>query len=171
MKTLVVGMQSSGASFVTFSLAQRPGTIAVVDLYCQELAPSLDAEARQFDVLLKCTITAAIPLTAQIKRFRPDRIVLVTRNVDAIRQSLCRKPWRDQAGTMGQKLAVYQDLLLRRLDQFDQIICYERFIKQPREIVRSPEDILGFNAAHSSWACDNYKTRWGFGALRLESMP
>jgi hypothetical protein len=166
MKTLVVGMQSSGASFVTFGLAQRPDTVAVVDLHCLERVPNLDAELAGADLILKCTITAAIPLAEQIVRFRPDRLVLVTRNIDDVRASLTDKPWRDEAGTLDAKCDVYRDLLLRHLDWFDEVIVFERFVRSALAITRTPDDILRFNADGSAWCRDHYGTKWGFGALR-----
>lgn len=166
MKTLVVGMQSSGASFVAFGLAQRPDTVAVVDLHCLERVPNLDAELQGTDLLLKCTITAAIPLAEQIVRFLPDRLVLVTRNIDDVRASLTDKPWRDEAGALDAKCDVYRDLLLRHLDWFDEVIAYERFARAVPVITRSPDDILRFNADRSAWCRDFYGTKWGFGALR-----
>jgi len=167
MKTLVVGMQSSGASFVTFCLAQPPATIAVVDLYCQEHAPRLDEEARQFDVIVKCTITATIPLSRQIERFRPDRLILVSRNIDDVRRSLRTKPYRDQAGAMEEKIAVYRELLLRQLGRFDEVISYERFTRRLVPISRRKNEIVAFNAAHSAWCRENYGKKWGFGGLRV----
>lgn len=167
MKTLVVGMQSSGASFVTFCLAQGPDTVAVVDLHCRERVPDLDAELAGADLVLKCTITAAVPLAEQVERFRPDRLVLVTRNIDDIRKSLSGKPWRDEAGTLDAKCDVYRDLLLRHLDWFDEVICYERFARTPPAITRSPDAVRRFNAARSAWCRETFGRKWGFGALRL----
>lgn len=168
MKTLVVGMQSSGASFVTFGLAQRPDTVAVIDLFCEERVPTeLVAETAGADLVLKCTITAAIPLAEQNVRFRPNRLVLVTRNIDDVRASLNDKPWRDEAGTLDAKCDVYRDLLLRHLDWFDEVIAYERFARVAPAITRSPGDILRFNAERSAWCREQYGKKWGFGALRL----
>ena len=39
MRILVYGMQSSGASLFTYFLAQRPDTIAVIDLWDGVVAP------------------------------------------------------------------------------------------------------------------------------------
>lgn len=98
MKTLVYGMQSSGASFVAFCLAQKPNTIAVVDLFCREEAPTLDGEADGCDVVLKCVVNTIVPFQKQLERFRPDRVLLVTRNVDDVAASLGAKPYRDLGG-------------------------------------------------------------------------
>ena len=70
----------------------------------------------QFDVIMKCTVAATIPLLEQVERFEPDRLILVTRNIDDIRWSLSTKPWRDQAGATEEKIAVYRNLLLRGMD-------------------------------------------------------
>ena len=115
MKQLVIGMQSSGASYVTFMLAQARPCVAVIDLYCEQPAPQLIEESLAHDVILKCTITANIPIEEQIARFSPDNIVLVTRSVVDISRSLNKKRWRDHGGTMEDKIQVYQDILLKRL--------------------------------------------------------
>ena len=169
MKTLVVGMQSSGASFVTFCLAQQPDTIAVVDLYSGAVAPPLVGESRNRDVILKCTISARIPLQNQIRRFQPDRTILVTRNADAIRASLKQKHYRNQDGSIDAKVRVYRDILMRHLVWFDEIISYERFAANPPPITRTKAEVLEFNKKHSAWCRKYYRKRWGFGGLREDN--
>ncbi len=165
MKTLVYGMQSGGASFVTFCLAQRPNTIAVVDLFCREEAPSLDEEAGRHDVILKCVVNTGVSLQTQIERFRPDRLVLATRNIDDVAASLETKPYRDLGGAIRQKLAIYRDTLLRRLRLFDEVLAYERHAAEPPTICRGQREILDFNAAHSHWCRRFFGRKWGFGGL------
>ena len=171
MKTLVYGMQSSGASFVTFCLAQKPNTIAVIDLFCREEAPRLDEEADGRGVILKCVVNTVVPLKTQVERFRPDRLLLVTRNVDDVAASLGAKPYRDLGGPMKQKLDIYQDVLLRRLHLFDTVISYERFAADPPEIHRSRQEIVNFNATHSPWCRKYFGRKWGFGGLRSTERP
>jgi hypothetical protein len=166
MKTLLVGMQSSGASFVTFCLAQAPRTIAVVDLWCDFVAPPLIQESARFDIILKATITANIPLERHLQSLKPDRFILVTRNVDEIRQSLVRKPWRDSGGLLEVKLRIYEDILLRKVHWFDQVIAYERVARTPPPLHRSREDIRRFNCEHSVWCKEAFEKQWGFGAYR-----
>ncbi len=167
MKTLVVGMQSSGASFVTFALAQRP-MIAIIDLYNRCLAPLLEEESQQYDIILKCTITATIPLIQQFQRFQPDRAILVTRDVDAIRRSLRQKEYRDDMGTMEQKVGVYTLLLLHHMDWFDEVISYERFVKKNHPLVTTISEVTGFTEDHSRWARDNRGVSWGIGNLKSQ---
>lgn len=166
MKTLVYGMQSSGASFVTWTLAQAPGTIAVIDLFCREEAPSLDEEAAKYNVIVKCVVNTKIPLERQIELFRPDRLLLVTRNIDDLRTSLSSKPYRDLGGPLAEKLAIYEDVLRRGLHQFDSVISYERVAARPSEIRRTVEQVVEYSKAHSPWCRKFHHHKWGVGGLR-----
>ena len=170
LKTLVYGMQSGGASFVTWRLAQRPGTIAVIDLFCREEAPCLDEEATGHDVILKCVVNMLVPLETQIERFRPDRLVLVTRNIDDLTRSLAGKPYRDLGGSMEAKLAVYQNILFRGLPLFHQVISYERIAAHALETRRTVQEVVEFSKSRSAWCGKFYGHKWGVGGL-LESHP
>lgn len=171
MKTLLVGMQSSGASYATLCLAQDPKTIAVIDLWCEFVAPALVLESSRLDVILKVTITSTIPIERHLISFKPDRLILVTRNVDAIRTSLSRKPWRDAGGSMEAKFKSYEDILLRRMHWFDEVVSYERLVRVPRKIVRKPDEIRQFNCQRSTWCREHFGRGWGFGAYREDGLP
>jgi hypothetical protein len=166
LKTLVYSMQSGGASFVTWGLAQRPGTIAVLDLFCREEAPPLDEEGFAHDVILKCVINTAVPLERQIERFRPDRLVLVTRNIDDLTKSLATKRYRDLGGSMEAKLAVYRNTLLRDLALFDQVISYERFAAHAPEMHRTVREVVEFSKSRSAWCREFFGHKWAVGGLR-----
>lgn len=152
---------------MTLGFAQCPKTIAIVDLFCTEPAPDLDQEAKLFDVVLKCTINTEHHLEDQVERFKPDRVILVTRDVAAIWSSLMRKDWRDRAGLIDQKIRIYEEILSRRLHVFDRIISFERFVAEPWHIKRGRDEIVDFNARHSQWAKENYEKKWSFGAVRF----
>jgi hypothetical protein len=149
-------------------LAQKPETIAVIDLFCNQVAPALDREAETCDVILKCTVTANISFEQQIAAFRPDRLVLVTRNIEAIRASLSRKPWANAGGGLDRKCAIYTDVLLRRIHHFDEVISYERLCSVNTPLTRSCAQILAHNQSHSIWCRDSFGSRWGFGAFAAE---
>lgn len=173
MKTLVYGMQSSGATYVAFCLAQPyrldgegPPTVAVLDLFSPEVCPSLDEEARQCDVLVKCTINTGIPLDRHIESFQPDRLVLVTRNIGDVRASLSRKAHRNLGGPLEAKLAAYRSLLETELHRFDRVISYERFRRDGSPVCRNPNEIVEDSRRLSDWCNKNWRRRWGIGALR-----
>ncbi len=170
MKTLVYSIQSGGASFVTWGLAQRPDTIAVIDLFCREEAPCLDVEAAEYDVILKCVVNTKVPLERQIESFRPDRLVLVTRNIGDLTRSLTTKLYRDLGGSLEAKLAIYHDVLLRGLPLFDEVVSYERFAAHVPENRRTLREIVEFGKSQSAWCRKFYGHKWGLGALR-ESIP
>jgi len=155
---------------VTWRLAQRPGTIAVIDLFCREKAPCLDEEAAGHDVILKCVVNTLVPLETQIEHFRPDRLVFVTRNIDYLTRSLAAKPYRDLGGSLEAKLAVYQNTLLRGLPLFDQVISYERFAARTPDIRRTVREVVQFSKSRSAWCRKFYGHKWGVGGLR-ESIP
>jgi len=56
MKTLIYGMQSSGASLFAYWLSQQNQCLSIIDLYHDQLAPSLDHD----NVVLKCVVTKNI---------------------------------------------------------------------------------------------------------------
>jgi hypothetical protein len=140
---------SLGASLVTRGLGQRPGTIAVIDLFCWEEASCLDKEAAEYDVILKYVVNTKVLLDRQIEHFRPDRLVPVTRNIDDLTRSLTTKLDRDLGGSLETKVTIYQNLLLRGLSLFDEVVSYERFAAHAPEIGRTSREVVEFG---NSWS-------------------
>jgi hypothetical protein len=162
MKTLVYGMQCSGASFVAFSLCQHP-CIAIIDLYNHLEAPCLESDTD--DIILKTTVSMWSTLEEQIDRFRPDKVVLVTRSIDDIMRSLSTKEFRRKGGAWPKKMARYANTLIYHIHRFDEVISYERVVRSGFEIKRTIDDILEYNCKHCEWAEQYYGLRWGFGQL------
>jgi hypothetical protein len=176
-------MQSSGATAFAFLMAQRPDTVAVLDLYCNELAPRLQCEK---DVVLKCVASKDYSIDQQIESFQPDKVVLFTRSVEAITDSLSKKPYRDKCGSIDEKLKIYQDAISRK-DLFDVEISYEEAIVNRQiekvgffidesafDVPRQLKDIVEFNQQHCEW-CKQWLNlesprdgKWYFGGLKAE---
>ncbi|QJE73884.1 hypothetical protein HHL28_12960 [Aerophototrophica crusticola] len=126
MKLLVHGMQSSGATSFTLFLAQRPGTLALVDIANTDLAPCVDPGP---DMVAKVVVTVAHPWPTHVERFRPDRTILFLRDPRDNWQSLSTKPYRDGSGSMEEKFRLLDGLFARRSD-FDLVVHYEDFVRR-----------------------------------------
>lgn len=139
MKRLVYGMQSSGATALTLFLAQRPDTLALVDVPNNFAAPRIDPP---LDMVVKTVITTAYPLAVHIERFRPDKTVLVLRDPRANYQSLSIKNYRHCSGLMDEKFLILDQVFAQR-ERFDAVIEYEDFVaKDPA--VRTVLTALGW---------------------------
>lgn len=180
MRILVYGMQSSGASLFTFFLAQRPDSIGIIDLWPGFLAPRL--EDTEEDVVLKCLVTTEIPIEQHIRSFKPDVKILFVRAKQANLESLAKKGYRDDGGTMSDKYVQLERDRSRR-DLFDFVISYEEFLRDRLTLlsvlrgVAAPEyydlkrtkyQILRFNRTHSAWCREQYWRQWGFGSIQFE---
>src|SRR2546428_7054869 len=106
MRLMVYAMQSSGASLFTYFLAQRPGSLAIVDVFATSLCPSLETDE---DVLVKCTIAGDHKLEDHAERFRPDATLLFLR--DPVRNYLSlRTHWyRDHGGRIDDKFRLLEE--------------------------------------------------------------
>jgi hypothetical protein len=180
MKTLVYGMQSSGASLFAYFLAQRRESIGVIDLYHDRLAPDLHS---RHDIILKCTINNSHSLRDHQRSFRPDVSILFVRDPvqNAIR--LATKPWKEFGGTVREKLALMNDYLANWKDHFDFVVTYEDFLYRRAAIVellhvdssyysfpRSVEEVVQFSCAHSAWCRETYRSAWGTGDIRSDAI-
>src|SRR5690349_15288916 len=106
MRILVYGMQSSGASLFTYFLAQRPDTIAVIDLWDGVVAP--DFQDVQKDVIVKCVVAPVTPLEGHLVSFKPDVKILFVRSKQSNEESLSLKSYRNDGGKMEEKFAELQ---------------------------------------------------------------
>ncbi len=181
MRILVYGMQSSGASLFTFFLAQRPDTIAVIDLWDGVVAPDFTDAAK--DVIVKCVVAPVTPLEAHLASFKPDVKILFVRSKASNKESLSVKSYRNDGGKMEDKFAEIES----RVEQptgFDHVINYEDFLNdRPKvlaelsslvaptyyEFKRSKDEVLDFNRTHSEWCRKNYRKKWGFGNIHFEA--
>lgn len=182
MRILLHGMQSSGASLVSFFLGQAARAVAVVDLWNQYLAP--DLAVRDADpVIVKSVISNSFALDDHVRSFRPDRTILILRHPVHNYVSLARKEYAEQSGSIDDKFRLLEKLFRQR-DRFDAVVLYEEFVREPQtalrrlrdagipadesfyDFPRTTEEIRQFNAEQSEWCERYYEVRWGFGNVR-----
>src|SRR5580704_13666858 len=108
MRVLLYGMQSSGASVLAFTLAQKPDSVAFVDIWNMFAVPELVTDR---DTVAKVVVTTAFSLDVHRRRFRPDVTLLVLRHPVDTYESLRGKPYANESGLMDEKLAVLEDVL------------------------------------------------------------
>lgn len=187
MRVLVYGLQSSGASLLAYFLAQKPGALALTDVYSGEVAPALD-DARAEDIVVKCVITATHPLERHCASFKPDKTVLVVRHPYHNLASLRSKPYRDDDGSPERKLSILEGVFQQRKRLFDATVLYEDFLFRPEKVAarlrgasiaasedflafkRSRRDLQEFNAAHSAWCREHYQKSFDFGNITEERL-
>jgi hypothetical protein len=131
MRVLLYGMQSSGASVLAFTLAQKPDSVAFVDIWNMFAVPELVTDR---DTVAKVVVTTAFSLDVHRRRFRPDVTLLVLRHPVDTYESLRGKPYANESGLMDEKLAVLEDVL-RAGTGFDHIVHYEDFVFSPRTLI------------------------------------
>ena len=169
MRTLIYGMQSSGASLFCYWMAQKRGCVAVIDLYHDQVAPHIDHP----DVVLKCVATKGIGIDRHIDSFRPDRVILFCRNPVENCLSLSEKVYANFGGTVDEKLGVMDGVV--GSGRFKTVVRYEDFImgRVPEdlgsvgnyEFDRTIDEVKGYNFDSSNWCRENYKKRWGTGNI------
>lgn len=169
MRTLVYGMQSSGASVFTYWLAQQQTGVAVIDLYFDQLAPFIEHE----NVILKCTATKAHSLQSQIDAFKPDKVILFVRNAVENFLSLSQKMYAETGGTVMEKMELFNQVIAEK--KYDQLVRYEDFIARKVDpklgdesnylFRKTIDEIKQYNFHNSPWCRDNYKIKWGTGNI------
>lgn len=185
LRTLVYGLQSSGASLFTYFLSQRPDTVGIIDLNNHRLAPALPLN---HDIALKAVITTRWPLERHIDNFGPDRTILFLRNPYNNYYSLRDKAYADKSGTIDEKFRLLDYVFMHR-QRFDLTICYEDFIADPENTLerlasigwhmkpeyyrfpRTPREVADFNNIHSEWCRLNPAAAgpaggWGMGNIQ-----
>ena len=182
MRIFLYGMQSSGASLVTFFLAQLPRSVAVVDLWNSFLLPPIDAPGADH-VIGKVVVTTTYEVEDHVTSFQPDRTILVLRHPVHNYASLGRKYYADENGSIDDKFRRLEATFLDRAS-FDLTLLYEDFVLRPgptlarmKEIglplemrdyafPRSREEILAFNLAQSRWCREHFEDGWSFGNVQ-----
>jgi hypothetical protein len=124
MRLLIHGMQSSGATTFTRTLAERPGCVALVDIANNFAAPRVTTTV---DFVAKVVVTTAYPLAVHVERFRPDKVVLLLRDPRDNYQSLRTKDYRHYSGLMEEKFLILDQLFAER-QRFDAVVHYEDFV-------------------------------------------
>ena len=163
MRTLVVGLQSSGASWVTFNLVQQyKPMVSVIDLFSGHCIPRRFRRMR--NCIVKCKIGVDVTVDDVARAMKPHRMILVQRNINDTVASLKNKAYADNNGQLDEKIRLYREICDTRMSMFDEIIHYECF--QPLPVRYTVADILLFNCDNSRWCAKTYTRAWGFGALR-----
>lgn len=176
MRTLVYGMQSSGASWVAYCLGQTEDTIVIPDIYYFRAVP-LAKKFGEHDVVLKTTVDLKHTLEEARARFQPSRTVIVVRDEDAVRNSLRRRAktaerdWafmRHGEPEMERKLAEMRRVI-GTPELWDERIDYETF--EPPQLTRSLEEIIRYNWENCQWCRGNALPQlWGLGGIRIPGM-
>jgi len=177
-RTLICGMQSSGASLFACLLGQAPDSVVIVDLYSQAVAPSLQLP---YPTIVKATVATGITLAEHVASFNPTFKILFLRNPLDVFVSLSPKRYRNHGGAINRKLRVQDELFARRHELFDLVVYYEDLVANPGGVVenlrwcgfdlpldvlefqRPPRAIFEFDIAHCSWCREHYLSKWGFG--------
>jgi hypothetical protein len=171
MRLMVYAMQSSGASLFTYFLAQRPGSLAIVDVFATSMCPSLETDD---DVLVKCTIAVDHKFDDHAERFRPDATLLFLRDPVQNYLSLRTHWYRDHGGRIDDKFRLLEESFRTRA-RFTAVIDYEDFVTRRPELLervavlwpieasyfdfpRSPEEV-----ARSCLPIAPPGERWGMG--------
>jgi hypothetical protein len=182
MRILLHGMQSSGASLITYFLAQRAGSVGLVDVWIRHLTPALPS-GHASSVIAKCTVSTLFDFDQHADRFRPERTVLVLRDPVQNYASLQRKPYASEGGGIDEKFEIMERVFQRR-SRFDVVLAYEDFVARPHvalgqlhsagieagadfyEFRRSTARIRRFNFRHDEWCRAKFGISWGFGNVQ-----
>ena len=184
-RTLVYGMQSSGASLVTFFLSQSPGAVGIVDLFCSQPIPDAE-ELDELNVVAKATVSLEQSLDSQLERFRPDKSILVLRHPAHNYVALSRKKYVNLCGSIDDKFALLESLY-DRLEDFDVVLHYEDFVIHRRATVRqlseagvtASKDFYRFHRSREDlveagmqydWFSEGFGTKWAFGNVHAGGM-
>jgi hypothetical protein len=124
-------MQSSGASVLAFTLAQKPDSLAFVDIWNMFAAPELETDG---DSVVKVVVTTAFSLEVHRRRFRPDVTLLVLRHPADTFDSLSGKSYANESGLIDEKFALLEEVF-RTGTGFDHIVYYEDFVFSPRGLI------------------------------------
>lgn len=146
MRVLLYGMQSSGASILAYTLAQKAGCVALVDLWNTFAAPRLKPEDQ--DVVVKAVVTTAYSLETHRRHFRPDVTLLVLRHPVDNYHSLCDKPYANENGLLDEKFALWEEVFRSGSAAgkvFDDVVHYEDFAFCPADVVEQFER-MGWDA-------------------------
>lgn len=188
MRILIYGMQSSGASLITYFLAQKKNTLALMDLRNTVLAPSEGnfSDFTNGDILLKCVVTSRYTFKEHLDSFRPNKTVLVLRNpCDNFTSLKTKHRYKNESGSVRDKFLRLNEEFMAR-NRFNVVISYEDFLRDHEQTVqamlavgisaqpnyyefgRSIIEIKTFNRTNSRWCKENPR-RWGAGNIHHQS--
>jgi len=137
MRVLLYGMQSSGASVLALTLAQKADSLAFIDIWNMFAAPELET---QRDSVAKVVVTSAFSLEVHRQRFRPDVTCLVLRHPVDTYYSLQGKSYANESGLIDEKFVILEKVFLAGKG-FDHVVYYEDFVFSPRGLIDLCNDI------------------------------
>jgi hypothetical protein len=124
-------MQSSGASLLAFTLAQKQESLAFIDVWNMFAAPELETDR---DCVAKVVVTTAYSLETHRRRFRPDVTLLVLRHPGDTYESLFAKGYANDSGLIDEKFSLLEDVF-KAGTGFDGTVYYEDFVFSPRKVI------------------------------------
>jgi hypothetical protein len=172
-------MQSSGASMLAFTLAQKPDSLAFIDIWNMFAAPEIETERH---CVAKAIVTTAFSLEVHQRRFRPDVTLLFLRHPVDTYDSLFGKSYANEGGLIDEKFAMLEEVFAHS-NGFDRIVYYEDFVFSPRSIIelfnrigwqldfdallfrRTAQEIDSANAA----ACPGIRRRLKYGTGNIQA--
>lgn len=181
----VYGMQSSGASLFTYFLAQRPNSVAIIDLWANSVAPALVITP---PAILKAVVCETIRLEQHLDTYQPDFKILFLRNPLDVYGSLQNKEYRDICGNLEEKFRMLEATFLCADELFNAVVQYETFVHDPIGVAarlnelgipisndahlfpRSLDQIAQFNQEHSEWCRETFNTHWRFGSIHADQL-
>lgn len=182
MRILLYGMQSSGASLVTFFIGQMPRTVTVVDLWNMLLMPRIDAVDAE-NVVGKAVVSSLFDFEDHARSFEPDKTVLVLRHPVHNYVALSRKYYADESGGIDDKFRQIE-ASFRERNRFDLTLLYEDFVERPEATIRAlrdagvpaeedyyafprtQEEMKEFNFKQSAWCREHFESGWAFGNVQ-----
>jgi len=184
MRILLYGMQSSGATLLTYLLGQRKKSIVVTDLWSTHRMPKISCKKDISSVIGKAVITEEYNYRDHRVSFKPDVEILVLRHPVHNYVSLSRREYKRKGEKISKKFEKLERLYAERKNTFDLMLHYEDifydksgFAKKIERkgicfeegyfnLQRKPEEIKRFNFENSNWLKENYKSKWAFGNIR-----
>lgn len=122
MRLLLYGLQASGASAAAMLAAQRPGSLALVDVPSYARTPAFGAGR---DAIAKAVVSMTHSLADHVDSFRPDAVLFVVRDPLAQYASAAAKGFRDRDGRLEDKIAAFDALYADRSRHADAVIRHE----------------------------------------------
>ncbi len=178
MRIFIYALQSSGASLLSYFLAQKKDSLAIIDLWIEGgVVPSFE-DVKVKDIIVKCCILKNVSLEEHLESFNPDKKILVLRHPYHNYASLKKKWHANSGGTIDEKFELLEEIFKNR-EKFDLVILYEDFVLNPLkflnqikklnfgvkkeffEFKRTKEKISDFNLKNSEWFRKGGPGGWG----------
>ncbi len=185
LKVAIYGMQSSGASLFTYFLSQIPRSLAIIDLWTDEIAPRL---VQDLPVIIKSTVSSKVGFDDTFAEFSPHICILFLRDPIDNYLSLSSKTYKNEGGTPEEQLRTLEEIFRQRRTLFSEVILYEEFtgditktatklktlgLALPRDASsfrRSINAIIDYNIHRSTWCRRNFNRKWNTGNIHLDSI-